>query len=179
MTASRRRATRWLLAGLVAFTVGSVLIGVAIGPVFIPIRRILASLLGHEVGGLSPIQEVILWQIRLPRVLLGLLVGGGLAVSGVAMQGLFRNPLASPYVLGVATYPCTQALPTCLEDDNADKATLCPNILYHGLHDTLSSLELERYKVGPLCRVLNLYFQASRRIIDKGSKERPFKLCYF
>jgi iron complex transport system permease protein len=109
MAASRLRAIRWLLAGLVALTVGSVLVGIAVGPVLIPIRRILASLLGHEAGGLSAIQEVILWQIRLPRVLLGLLVGGGLAVSGVAMQGLFRNPLASPYVLGVASGASTGA----------------------------------------------------------------------
>ena len=109
MAASRLRAIRWLLAGLVALTVGSVLVGIAVGPVLIPIRRILASLLGHEEVGLSAIQEIILWQIRLPRVLLGLLVGGGLAVSGVAMQGLFRNPLASPYVLGVASGASTGA----------------------------------------------------------------------
>ena len=109
MTASRRRTTRWLLTGLVVLTVASALVGIAIGPVLIPIQSILASLLRYETGGLSAIQEVILWQIRLPRVLLGLLVGAGLAVSGVAMQGLFRNPLASPYILGVASGASTGA----------------------------------------------------------------------
>ena len=44
----------------------------------------------------------ILWRIRLPRVLLAVLVGGALAVSGLAFQTLFRNPLAEPYTLGVA-----------------------------------------------------------------------------
>lgn len=109
MIASKRRTTRWLLGGLVVLTVGSVLVGIAIGPVLVPIKRILASLLRQETGGLSAMQEVILWQIRLPRVLLGLLVGSGLAVSGVAMQGLFRNPLASPYILGVASGASTGA----------------------------------------------------------------------
>jgi len=109
MIASKRRTTRWLLGGLVVLTVVSVLAGIAIGPVLVPIKRILASLLRQETGGLSAMQEVILWQIRLPRVLLGLLVGSGLAVSGVAMQGLFRNPLASPYILGVASGASTGA----------------------------------------------------------------------
>ena len=109
MIASKRRTTRWLLGGLVVLTVGSVLVGIVIGPVLVPIKRILASLLRQETGGLSAMQEVILWQIRLPRVLLGLLVGSGLAVSGVAMQGLFRNPLASPYILGVASGASTGA----------------------------------------------------------------------
>ncbi|MCK5827405.1 iron ABC transporter permease [Candidatus Bipolaricaulota bacterium] len=109
MILSKLRATRWLLAGLAIFTAVSLLAGIAIGPVLIPIRRIFASLLGNEAKGLSTIQEIILWQIRSPRVLAGLLVGGGLAVSGATMQGLFRNPLASPYVLGVASGASTGA----------------------------------------------------------------------
>lgn len=48
------------------------------------------------------VAATIVWRLRLPRVLLGLLAGGALAVSGVAFQTLFRNPLAEPYTLGVA-----------------------------------------------------------------------------
>ncbi|TVQ85674.1 MAG: iron ABC transporter permease [Chromatiaceae bacterium] len=48
-------------------------------------------------------QQTILWQVRLPRVLTAVLVGAALAVSGAVLQGLFRNPLASPSVLGVAS----------------------------------------------------------------------------
>jgi iron complex transport system permease protein len=47
--------------------------------------------------------DAILWQLRLPRVLLALLVGGGLGCAGAVTQGLFRNPLASPGVLGIST----------------------------------------------------------------------------
>ncbi|HEY0275037.1 MAG TPA: iron ABC transporter permease, partial [Paenirhodobacter sp.] len=51
---------------------------------------------------LSPAESAILYNIRLPRLLLGGLVGAGLAVSGVLMQGLFRNPLADPSLVGVS-----------------------------------------------------------------------------
>src|SRR5207247_331002 len=51
---------------------------------------------------LSSVQEAILWQLRAPRVVLAALVGGMLAVAGSAYQGVFRNPLADPYLLGVA-----------------------------------------------------------------------------
>ena len=46
--------------------------------------------------------QTILWQLRLPRVLLAGLVGGGLALAGASVQGLFRNPLADPTLIGVA-----------------------------------------------------------------------------
>jgi iron complex transport system permease protein len=47
--------------------------------------------------------QVIVWEIRLPRAILGALVGGGLGVSGAALQGLFKNPLVSPGILGVSS----------------------------------------------------------------------------
>ena len=54
-------------------------------------------------GRLSGTDDTIVWQLRLPRVLLAALVGGSLALAGTAYQGLFRNPLADPYLLGVAS----------------------------------------------------------------------------
>jgi iron complex transport system permease protein len=54
------------------------------------------------VSPLSATEEAILWELRLPRVVLGALVGGTLAVAGATYQGVFRNPLADPYLLGVA-----------------------------------------------------------------------------
>ncbi len=102
-----RRLGRWVLLGLVILAILSLLAGIVIGPVTIPVRDALAGLLGDET--VSTVHRVIVRQIRLPRVLLGLLVGSALAVSGVAMQGLFRNPLASPYVLGIASGASTGA----------------------------------------------------------------------
>ena len=52
-------------------------------------------------GELSPRDQVIFWNIRLPRLAMGLLIGAALAVSGALMQGLFRNPLADPGIVGV------------------------------------------------------------------------------
>ncbi|WP_449064625.1 FecCD family ABC transporter permease [Planomonospora algeriensis] len=53
-------------------------------------------------SGLAPVERNLLLELRLPRVLLGALVGGLLAVAGAAYQGVFRNPLADPYLLGAA-----------------------------------------------------------------------------
>jgi len=55
------------------------------------------------VASPDPIAERVVWDLRLPRVLLALLVGGGLSVVGVAMQALVRNPLAEPYILGISS----------------------------------------------------------------------------
>jgi len=64
---------------------------------------ILAHHAGLDVGvDFSPQQDAVLWSIRLPRVVLGALVGAGLAISGAALQGIFRNPLADPQLIGVS-----------------------------------------------------------------------------
>ncbi|WBM49591.1 FecCD family ABC transporter permease [Pseudomonas putida] len=81
-------------------------LSLALGPVSLPMFDTLRAglrLLGLPVSedGLQQ-AEMILGQIRLPRTLLGLAVGAVLALSGVAMQGLFRNPLADPGLVGVA-----------------------------------------------------------------------------
>ncbi len=99
-------APLWGVVAL-AFVVGSLLLGLAIGPAQIGPGAIIGSLLAHlEVfhrsSPLSGVEEAILWQVRAPRVALAALVGGMLAVAGSAYQGVFRNPLADPYLLGVA-----------------------------------------------------------------------------
>src|SRR4051794_8163974 len=90
-----------------AFLVGSVLVGLLVGPVHLGIGAIARSALSHlpfsDVhSSLSPADEAILWQLRAPRVVLGVLVGGMLALAGGSYQGVFRNPLVDPYLLGVA-----------------------------------------------------------------------------
>ncbi|MCO8128162.1 iron ABC transporter permease [Acidimicrobiia bacterium EGI L10123] len=97
---------RWLLAGLAAVAVATV-VGIATGPVSLPLHRVAVELLDHLPfvsldSGLSDTQRAIVWEIRTPRVVLGLLVGALLAGSGAGYQGVFRNPLADPYLLGIA-----------------------------------------------------------------------------
>ncbi|MGE8486083.1 MAG: FecCD family ABC transporter permease [Pseudomonas sp.] len=79
-------------------------LSLALGPVSLPLFDTLRAALGLPIAadGLEQ-AELILGQIRLPRTLLGLAVGGVLALSGVAMQGLFRNPLADPGLIGVSS----------------------------------------------------------------------------
>jgi cobalamin transport system permease protein len=80
----------WLAAGVLAVLIATAL-GVLLGPVNISL-----------FGPMDEREVAIITQIRLPRVLLGLLVGAMLAVAGGCFQGVFRNPLADPYLLGVA-----------------------------------------------------------------------------
>ncbi len=101
-----RLTPAWFVAGVVA-VIAAVVIGVASGPVGLPIGATVSELAGrlpfvHTHSGLSATQQTILWDIRTPRVVLGLLVGGLLAGSGAGYQGVFRNPLADPYLLGIA-----------------------------------------------------------------------------
>jgi iron complex transport system permease protein len=101
-----RLSLRWLLAGLGA-AVGAALVGLAVGPVDLGLTAIGRELLSHipllhVKSPLDESQDAILWQLRAPRVALGLLVGAMLASAGAAYQGVFRNPLADPYLLGAA-----------------------------------------------------------------------------
>jgi iron complex transport system permease protein len=102
----RGLAPVWVFAAA-AFLVGSLLIGVLVGPIDLGVGRVLGSIGDrlHVPGvssSLSPTEDSILWEIRMPRVVLGALVGGMLALAGATYQGVFRNPLADPYLLGVA-----------------------------------------------------------------------------
>jgi len=89
-----------LVALLVLVAVAS-LISLSSGPTGVGLGHLLNYLLGRE--GLTSQDIVVLEAVRLPRTALGLLVGAGLAVSGAMMQGLFRNPLADPGIVGVTS----------------------------------------------------------------------------
>jgi iron complex transport system permease protein len=90
----------WLAGGVAAVLVALVA-GAAFGPVSMPLSDVVRELLWFD-SGLTDTQRTVLWQIRLPRVVLGLLVGSILSMSGASYQGVFRNPLADPYLLGAA-----------------------------------------------------------------------------
>lgn len=103
----QRIQPRTLFICLGLLCVLAIWLSLALGPVSLPLFDTLRAglrLIGVPIAGEGLEQaEMILGQIRLPRTLLGLAVGAVLALSGVAMQGLFRNPLADPGLVGVAS----------------------------------------------------------------------------
>ena len=104
--APSRLRRRWFAVAVGALG-GALALGVLVGPASLSawgvVTEMISTLPGVDMGpGLTDRQADILWKIRMPRVVLGALVGGMLAISGAAYQGVFRNPLADPYLLGVA-----------------------------------------------------------------------------
>lgn len=90
----------WIL-GVTALLFVAVVTASTVGPAQLPVADVVRELVGMP-SGLTAIQQDVLWKIRMPRVVLGALVGAALASGGVAYQAVFRNPLADPYLLGVA-----------------------------------------------------------------------------
>ena len=95
------------ICALVGVLVVSIVAGVALGPVSVPFGVTVDLLWAAFTGGTVPAdlagQYHIVWDIRLPRVLLAAVVGAGLSAVGVAIQAMVRNALADPYVLGISS----------------------------------------------------------------------------
>jgi iron complex transport system permease protein len=90
-----------------AFLLAALLVGLGVGSIGIAPWAIAESALSHVPflhvrSPLSSVEDAIVWQLRAPRVVLSALVGGMLAIAGASYQGVFRNPLVDPYLLGVA-----------------------------------------------------------------------------
>jgi iron complex transport system permease protein len=108
-----RRTAAWLIC-LTAALVVTVILAVGIGAVSIAPATVV-DIVGHHLlnrpGQVtwSTAQDSIVWQVRVPRVLLGVLVGGALAAAGVTLQAMVRNVLADPYLLGVTSGASTGA----------------------------------------------------------------------
>jgi len=101
------RGSAALGVGLLGLGLASLVASLSIGAVALPIGDVWGVVAAHVVPGsapaLDPVDDQIVWTLRAPRALLALIVGAGLAVAGAALQALVRNPLADPYVLGVAS----------------------------------------------------------------------------
>jgi iron complex transport system permease protein len=103
------RKKYWLpvYLALLLFLFYSIMAATAIGSVPIPVkdtvRVILSRFISLETSDISRNTVSIIWNLRLPRVLLAALIGASLALSGVSFQGLLRNPLADPYTIGVSS----------------------------------------------------------------------------
>ena len=103
---NRKQRSTLLFITLVVATPVALILSVGTGPVSIPVGDILRMLLSQFGMMDAPTNQtlsLIVESIRLPRTLVGFMVGGSLAIAGAAMQGLFRNPLADPSIIGVAS----------------------------------------------------------------------------
>jgi len=112
---SPRRGPRWaaarftaLLVLLASALVMATLLAVSLGAVRVPLSdtwRIVVSHLvpGSVTGGFTAIEDRIVWDFRMPRALLAIFVGAGLAIVGAVLQAVVRNPLADPFLLGVSS----------------------------------------------------------------------------
>lgn len=105
MKQSRKHfSVKWAAGGIAAM-IAVACIAVTIGQYGITLKEVAATLMPSLFPDVevSAVMNTVIWNIRIPRIILSLLAGAGLAVSGAAFQGLFANPLATPDTLGVAT----------------------------------------------------------------------------
>ncbi|UAK31860.1 iron ABC transporter permease [Nocardia asteroides] len=112
---ARHRATTLLwLGGLGATLAVALIVATGLGPVWVPPGTV-ARIVGHHTFGTpvvadwTPAQDSIVWLVRVPRVLLGAMVGAALAVAGAVLQTMVRNVLADPHILGVTSGASTGA----------------------------------------------------------------------
>lgn len=111
---ARHRRGRLWIGSLGLGLVATVVLAVALGAVVLPPSTVV-RIIGHHLFGTAVepgaalAHDAIVWEVRLPRVLLGAAVGAALAVSGVAFQAMVRNMLADPYLLGITSGASTGA----------------------------------------------------------------------
>jgi iron complex transport system permease protein len=102
----RTQTHRQIIGCFAAVLVGLVWVSLSLGAYAIPLQQTFAILLdqlGIVSGTYEPQQANVLLQIRLPRIVLATLIGGGLGVAGASLQGMFRNPLVEPGLIGVSS----------------------------------------------------------------------------
>lgn len=107
MQLNRWQVTHWLWLGLTILLGLSCLLSVSTGPVSISLIDALRAVVNwatqQNIGNIAPHEQLVINNVRLPRTLLALAVGAILAQCGAVMQGLFRNPLADPGIIGVSS----------------------------------------------------------------------------
>ena len=92
------------LALLIGILAGVSLLSLGVGGVSLSPNQIWEGLLsGLGLGSAPRVDEAVVWELRLPRTLSILMVGGGLAAAGVGLRGVYRNPMAEPYLLGISS----------------------------------------------------------------------------
>lgn len=100
----RRRLPFWPLVIVLGLAwVASAVLSLAFGSERIPVAEVVAAVHDRLAGADPGRWDVIVWELRVPRALMALVVGAGLALAGAGMQTLVRNPLADPYLLGISS----------------------------------------------------------------------------
>ena len=96
----------FVITGLIVLIVLLAGLALTVGPVGLSIKDVLKTVMDRFLPGIFNVSEIdttIIWDIRIPRIITDLLAGFGLALAGVQMQGILRNPLASPFTLGISS----------------------------------------------------------------------------
>ena len=115
------------LIGGIIILVAALGLALVIGETRIPLETIWNVLLieaGYSASAVNPIDHGILWSYRLPRAIIAMACGASLAVSGVVLQALLRNPLADPYILGLSAGASTGAVAVAILGFGAGILTL-------------------------------------------------------
>lgn len=99
--------TRWIRISLLLLLLVVMVLAAGVGAMKIPVPEVL-RILAYKAGiPVHPLPDVammnVFWELRLPRVLMAVMIGGGLAIAGASLQGLFRNPLADPMLIGISS----------------------------------------------------------------------------
>lgn len=147
-----------LLAMLALLLAGMLMLALGLGAVPVPAARILAILLGTPA---EPREATVLLAIRLPRAALAIAVGAALGCAGAALQGLFRNPLAEPALVGVSSGAALAAVATIVLAGSLPALPLLPPRLFlpaaafaGGLAATAAALRLARAAGGGVAGLL-------------------------
>src|SRR5450759_2478498 len=103
----RLRVRKWMLLPLLALVAMATLWAIGTGPNPISWSTVWSVLWDHLMNRstslIDPVSNITVWDLRVPRVAMGLLVGAALAGSGAVYQGVFRNAMADPYIIGVSS----------------------------------------------------------------------------
>ena len=105
----RAKKTWKIMITMSILLLGVIIFSVSWGTIQVPWNDTLVILIGHipfiglDFSGVNAEYQAVVWQIRVPRVLVGMLVGAALSISGAVMQGVFGNPLADPGIIGVSS----------------------------------------------------------------------------
>ena len=141
MSSTTNAPTVTLWIAMLSLLLAALLIGLCTGPANISLSNVAVALFPNWASPLSsdfkPWMETIVTEVRLPRMIIAALVGGTLALCGTVLQGLFRNPLASPSILGVSSGASLGAVIAIFLGLTAISAWILPLFAFFGAGITL------------------------------------------